>query len=116
MLSVFLIEELERHTASIPNAELAFFFCSAEDEKRNTAVAVIRGLVHQIIAKRPQLVKHASPHFEMPERMQQTLSSLETLWIIFSKLITDAELGMMFCVIDGLDECKKGTFKLAIIS
>jgi Cdc6-like AAA superfamily ATPase len=91
MLSVFLTEELERHTASIPNAELAFF-CSAKDEKRNTATAALRGLVHQIIAKCPQLVKHALPYFETPERTQQTLSSLETLWLIFSKLVTYAEL------------------------
>jgi ankyrin repeat protein len=139
MLSVFLIEELERHTARIDSAELAFFFCSAQDEKRSTAVAVLRGLVHQIIAKRPQLVKHALPYFETPERAQQTLSSLETLWLIFSTLVADAELGTMFCVLDGLDECEestlrvllprvvslligdalslaKGTFKLAIVS
>jgi ankyrin repeat protein len=45
-MSVFLTEELQRHTARIDSAELAFFFCSAEDEKRNTAVAVLRGLVH----------------------------------------------------------------------
>jgi Cdc6-like AAA superfamily ATPase len=64
MLSVFLTEELERHTARIDNAELAFFFCSAQDEKRNTAVAVLCSLVHQIVAKRPQLVKHALPYFE----------------------------------------------------
>jgi ankyrin repeat protein/nucleoside phosphorylase len=139
MMSVFLTEELEKHVTRADNAEVAFFFCSAQDEKRNTAVAVLRGLVHQIIAKRPQLVKHVLPHFETPERTQQTLSSLEALWLIFSKLVADAEFGTMFCVLDGLDECHedslraivprivrlltskaplstKGTFKLAIVS
>ncbi|PZD29773.1 hypothetical protein A1F96_04897, partial [Pyrenophora tritici-repentis] len=139
MLSVFLTEELERHTARADDADLAFFFCSAQDEKRNTAIAVLRGLVRQIIAKRPQLVKHALPKFETPTMTQQTLSSVEALWLIFRKLIVDAELGTMFCVLDGLDECEqstlgellprlvgllaggtpsssKGTFKLAIIS
>jgi ankyrin repeat protein len=111
MMSVFLTEELERHTASIPNAELAFFFCSAQDDRRNTAIAVLRGLVHQIIAKRPQLARHALPHFETPERTQETLSSLETLWIIFSKLIADAELRTIFCVLDGLDECEDSTLR-----
>ena len=114
MLSIFLTEELERHTARIDNTELAFFFCSAEDEKRNTAVAVLRGLVHQIIAKRPQLVKHALLYFETPERTQQTLSSLETLWLIFSKLIANAELGTMFCVLDGLDECDESTLRVLL--
>jgi ankyrin repeat protein len=111
MISVFLTEELGKHTARIDNTELAFFFCSAQDDRRNTAIAVLRGLVHQIIGKRPQLVKHALPHFETPERTQQTLSSLETLWLIFSKLVADAELGMMFCVVDGLDECEQSTLR-----
>ncbi|CAN9196308.1 unnamed protein product [Alternaria alternata] len=111
MMSVFLTEELGKHTARIDNTELAFFFCSAQDDRRNTAIAVLRGLVHQIIGKRPQLVKHALPHFETPERTQQTLSSLETLWLIFSKLVADAELGMMFCVVDGLDECEQSTLR-----
>lgn len=106
MMSVFLTEELERHTARIGNANLVFLFCSAQDEKRNTAIAVLHGLVRQIIVKRPQLVKHALAYFETPERTQQTLGSLETLWLIFSKLIADAGLGKMFCVLDGLDECE----------
>jgi hypothetical protein len=59
MLSVFLTEELERHTACVDSAETAFFFCSAQDKKRNTAAAAIRSLVYQIVSKRPQLVKHA---------------------------------------------------------
>jgi hypothetical protein len=90
MVSVFLTEELERRTAHIPNEELAFFFCSAQDEKRNTAVAVLQGLVYQIITKRLQLVKHALSYSETPERTQQTLSSLETTLFIFNELL-DAE-------------------------
>lgn len=52
MLSIFLTEELEKHITRADNAELAFFFCSAQDEKHNTAIAMLRRLVHQIIAKR----------------------------------------------------------------
>tara|TARA_R110002003_G_scaffold1184_5_gene22605 strand:+ start:12133 stop:14583 length:2451 start_codon:yes stop_codon:yes gene_type:complete len=114
MMSVFLTEELEKHITRADNAELAFFFCSAQDEKRNTAEAVLRGLVHQIIAKRPQLVKYALPYFATTKRTEQTLSSLETLWIIFSRLVADAELGTMFCVLDGLDECEEGTLRVLL--
>ena len=46
MTYIFLTEELEKHTERINNLELVFFFCGAEDEKRNTTVAVLRGLVH----------------------------------------------------------------------
>lgn len=61
--------------------------------------------MHQIITKRPKLVEHVLPYFETPENAQQTLSSLETLWILFKRLVQDTDLGTMFCVLDGLDEC-----------
>jgi hypothetical protein len=114
MMSVFLTEELERHTASKEDADLVFFFCGAQDEKHNAGVAVLRGIVQQILDKRPQLIKHALPHFETPERTSQTVSSLETLWIIFSKLVADAELGTMFCTLDGLDECEESTLRVLL--
>jgi len=114
MMSVFLTEELEENTSCTDGAGLLFFFCSAQDEKRNTGVAVLRSLVHQIVTMRPQLVRHALPYFEKEEQTQQTLSSLETLWIIFTKLLADAELGRMFCVLDGLDECEESTLRVLV--
>jgi ankyrin repeat protein len=114
MMSVFLTEELEKRASSTDNAQSIFCFCSYQDDKCNTGIAVLRGLVHQIVTKRPGLVKHALPFFETPERTQQTVSSLETLWVIFSKLVGDADLGNMFCVLDGLDECDEGTLRALV--
>jgi ankyrin repeat protein len=114
MMSVFLTQELAKHTAGIYESELIYLFCSAEDDKRNTGVALLRGLIHQIIDKRPQLVKHAQPFLETPEKRESTLSSLETLWIIFSQLITDSALGAMFCVLDGLDECDESSLRVLL--
>ena len=113
MLSVFLSEELERLSTTNDTQSL-FFFCSHQDDKRNTAVAILRGFIYQIVTKRPTLIKHALPYFETPERTHQTLSSLETLWCIFSKLISDADLGTTFCVLDGLDECDQNTLNVLV--
>jgi ankyrin repeat protein len=114
MLSIFLTEELERITQNMEDGELLFYFCSHQDEKRNTVVAILRGLVHQIIAKRPKLVNHVLPYFETPKKVQLTLSSPETLWIIFRRLVQDVDLGTIFCVLDGLDECDEDTLKALI--
>ncbi|EUC28357.1 hypothetical protein COCCADRAFT_109401 [Bipolaris zeicola 26-R-13] len=114
MLSIFLTEELRKHAAQQENTDLIFFFCSAQNEKHSTALAVLRGLLHQILTKRPQLSKHALRHFEPPERKQQTLASLEALWIIFVEVITDVEFGTMFCVLDGFDECEESTRKVLL--
>jgi hypothetical protein len=113
MLSIFLTEE-QRITQKAEDKELVFYFCSHQDEKRNTAVAVLQGLLYQIVGKRQKLVKHVLPYFETPEKTQQTLLSLETLWIIFKRLIQDVDLGTMFCVLDGLDECDQDTLRLLV--
>ncbi|EMD88830.1 hypothetical protein COCC4DRAFT_137574, partial [Bipolaris maydis ATCC 48331] len=66
MLSIFLTEELGKHVAHQENTDILFFFCSAQNKKHNTALAVLRGLLHQILTKCPQLAKHALRHFEPP--------------------------------------------------
>ena len=105
MLSIFLTDELEKIVKQRKNATLLFYFCSYQDEKRNSAVAILRGLLYQIITERPQLIKHVLPYFDSTERAKLSQSSLEALWIIFEKILRDSALGTIFCVLDGLDEC-----------
>jgi hypothetical protein len=54
------------------------------------------------------------PYFETPERTQQTLSSLEILWVIFRRLVQEPDLGTIFCVLDGLDECEDETLGVLV--
>ena len=85
MMSVFLTEEIEKRQQSLDDTICGYFFCNYQDEKRNTCVTLLRSLLYQILTKRPQLRKHTVTYFESPEKTQQTLSSFETLWIIFRK-------------------------------
>ncbi|KAH7066499.1 NACHT and ankyrin domain protein [Paraphoma chrysanthemicola] len=109
MISIFLSQKLEKVENQSMSHELVFFFCSQGDAKRNTALGILRSLIYQILSKSPQLVKHAEEYFVTPERTAQTLSSLDSLWIIFTRSITDPEFPPTRCVIDGLDECDKDT-------
>jgi ankyrin repeat protein len=111
MLSIFLTEELEKDSG----ITTLFFFTNNQDDKRNTAITILRGLLYQIITKCPNLTKqHVLPYFETPEKTQDTLSSLETLWLIFKKLLQDPKLGPTFCVLDGLDECEEDSSRILI--
>lgn len=114
MMSVFLTEEIERKYPDNDDTILSYFFCSHQDENRNTGVAVLRTLLYQILTKRPRLAKHALSYFESTEGTQDTIASLETLWVIFRGLINDPELGTMFCLIDGLDECDEVSRKFLL--
>lgn len=114
MLSIFLTEELRRISCEV-NAELLFYFCIHQDEKRNTAVAVLRGLVYQILAKRPTLAKHVLRYFDSSEDVLATISSLETLWVIFRRLVSETDLGGTISVLDGIDECDENSALVQMI-
>jgi hypothetical protein len=105
MMSIFLTQELEETVSAAKSSQLVFYFCSHGDEKRNTPLAILRSLIYQIISQTPNLVDYVIPYLGTPGQTIQTVSSLETLWIIFSKIVDDAKFPPTICVIDGLDEC-----------
>jgi len=51
MLSIFLAEELEREVIQPQDTAFVQYFCHRKDENRNTAVAIMRGLIfrHQLL-------------------------------------------------------------------
>ena len=100
MLSIYLTQSLEAAERNV-----IYFFCSAEDEKRNSAGAVLRGLLWQVVGKQPDLTQHILEHFETSERTQTSLCSSETLWTMFVKVVSSPALANIFCLVDGLDEC-----------
>lgn len=114
MLSIFLTEELERYTRDMKDSELLFYFCSHQDEKRNNAVAVLRGLAYQLVRKRPSLINHILTDFESLGKTDETLKSPNALWIVMERLLQDPDLGTVFCVLDGLDECDDASSRLLV--
>lgn len=108
MLSIYLTQRLElQHPGQV-----FYFFCSNDDPKLNTATAVLRTMMWQIIKKRPGLAKVVSAHFEdvfnEPMHSGKTQAILETkgaLWQIFIQLLSNKGFGPAYCLVDGLDEC-----------
>ncbi|KAL6833391.1 ankyrin repeat-containing domain protein [Trichoderma sp. SZMC 28015] len=112
MLSIFLTEELERRTQENKATELLLFYFCTPDEKHSSAVAILRGLAYQLIRKRPNLVNYILSDFESTGKTQETLSSPNALWMVLEKLLQAPELGTVFCVLDGLDECDEESSSL----
>jgi hypothetical protein len=88
MLSIFLIEELDK-IAQSQGALLAYFFCDNRDNRRNTAVAILRGLIYQLIQRRPKLLKHIVPIFKVQKETLFNNSSFKSLWRIFESMVQD---------------------------
>lgn len=68
ILSIFLTEELENMVREDDEAELLFYFCGNQDHMRNTPVAILRGLLYQIIAQQPNMAKHVLPSLSRDQR------------------------------------------------
>ncbi|KAK1255060.1 hypothetical protein MKX08_009055 [Trichoderma sp. CBMAI-0020] len=106
MLSIFVIEELEARAKQEPSVTLLFFFSSTTEADRNTEVAILSGLLFQLIEQHPGLAKHAS-YYLKPSHAVSSLASFDTLWHIFERILGDLALQTVQCVLDGLDECER---------
>lgn len=108
MLSIFLTEELEREQFKREHDQdttLLYFFCTNGNENYNNAIAVLRGLAYQLLSKHPDISASVSLYFETPKHTENTLTSPETLWMVFKTLLRALKLGTVYCILDGLDEC-----------
>lgn len=114
MMSIFLAEELERSVKKSQDTLFLQYFCDNKDERRNTAVAVIRGLIFQLLLLRPTLFNHILPSFRTQKESLFANSSFETLWRIFETMVHDPVLGTINCVLDGLDECNKASLEALV--
>jgi Cdc6-like AAA superfamily ATPase len=110
MLSIYLAEELEQQVKDSQNALFMQFFCDNRDEKRNTAITIIRGLIWQLLRLRPRLFIHILPSFQ-DRKETNLIVSFEALWRIFESMVRDPVLGTAYCIIDGLDECDEASLE-----
>jgi nucleoside phosphorylase len=110
MLAIFLTETLQPMINSADGV-LLYYFCSNRDKNRNSAVTVMRGILHQWIDRCRHLGQYAKSFFEGTETTKHTVSSFVTLWKVFLTLLQHSKPSQVVCVLDGLDECEKDSLK-----
>ncbi|MCJ1264100.1 hypothetical protein MMC22_003971, partial [Lobaria immixta] len=114
MLSIFLAEELEQTARHSQDILLLQYFCDNKDEKRNTAITIIKGLIFQLLQSRQKLFDYILPSFKIQRESLFTGSSFQTLWRIFESMVRDPSLGTTYCVLDGLDECDEASLEVLL--
>lgn len=108
MISIFLTEQLLNTVLQSNRAILAYYFCENKDHKRNTAVAILRGLILQLLKQRRDLFRCIIPDFQIrEERLFTSDTALQALWRIFVDMLLRLKEHRVFCVLDGLDECEE---------
>ena len=112
MLSIFLAEELEQTAKRTQDRLFLQYFCDNKDEKRKTAVSIIRGLIFQLLQSCPKLFDHILPSFRIQKDSLFTGSAFQTLWRIFESMVCDPIIGTAYCILDGVDECDETSLEI----
>ncbi|KAI9926350.1 hypothetical protein MW887_004114 [Aspergillus wentii] len=110
MLAIYITEELHPMVDSAQGV-LLYYFCSNRDRNRNTAVAIMRGIIHQWLNFHPHLAQYIKNYFEGSETTKYTISSFVSLWRLFLIMLQQSGSCQVVCVLDGLDECEKESLK-----
>lgn len=110
MLAIYITEVLQS-TVNGDKDDLLYYFCSNRDKNRNTALTIMRGIIHQWIDRHPHLAQHIKNSFEGTETTKYTVSSFISLWRVFLTLLRQSESSQVVCVLDGLDECEKESLR-----
>ncbi|TFA99628.1 hypothetical protein CCMA1212_008587 [Trichoderma ghanense] len=106
MLAIYITEMLQSAIHADDDV-LLYYFCSNRDKNRNTALTIMRGIIHQWIDRQPHLAQYVKSSFEGTETTKYTVSSFVSLWRVFLTLLQQSKSSQVVCVLDGLDECEK---------
>ncbi|KZZ88371.1 ankyrin repeat protein [Moelleriella libera RCEF 2490] len=110
MLAIYVTEVLQP-IVDVADDVLLYYFCSNRDKNRNTALTIMRGILHQWIDLHPHLAKAIKTSFEGRETTKYTISSFVSLWRVFLTLLQESTSSQVICVLDGLDECDKESLR-----
>jgi hypothetical protein len=101
MLLCGIIDELTKSTGTV-----SFFFCQAADARINSATAVLRGLIYQLVKQQPSLLPHIRESYDTAgKQLFDGVNAWVALSEIFINILADPVLGSIYVVIDALDEC-----------
>lgn len=110
MLAIYITEMLQPVVDTTENV-LLYYFCSNRDKNRNTALTIMRGIIHQWIDHHSHLSQYVKNFFEGTETTKYTISSFVSLWRVFLTLLQQSGSSQVICVLDGLDECEKESLR-----
>lgn len=94
---------------------ISFFFCQANDTRKNTANAVLRGLISMLVDQRPSLISHVQRQYDKHgKQVFKDTNAWEALSEIVVSILEDpqSQLQTTYFIIDALDECTTGRDRL----
>lgn len=108
MIARYLTDKMSAESSpdTNQNSVVLYYFCDYQDDKRNTEVAVLCGLLYLLLKRQPALIKHLLRDFDLYSQSSGLFSvqNRDVLWKNFELVLSIVEEPTVFCVLDGLDE------------
>lgn len=106
MMMTIIDEVIERLRERAGSNVLAYFFCENTNSKLNTTVSVLRGLIFQLVDQEKTLISHLrKEHDSKGPKIFEDENALDFLLKLLSNILNDQRLGVVYIMVDALDEC-----------
>jgi len=90
------------------NTGLLYFFCDAADDRRNTVIAVLRGILYQLICQYPWMIHYLRKEYDsQANQLFSSPKALLALWRILQNMLGDPACPDIYIMVDALDECDR---------
>ncbi|EXJ66752.1 uncharacterized protein A1O5_09947 [Cladophialophora psammophila CBS 110553] len=99
-LSKFLVD----HELQTTTERTCCYFFFKDNENQNNLASAFCALLHQLFTSQPRLLAHAIPAWR--RNGDKLAKEVVELWRIFLAATTEDNSRNVFCVLDGLDECR----------
>lgn len=99
-----LTEDLVEKANQDDQITFVYYFCDNKDQNRRTASTVLRGLLLQVLRRRPTLFRIVLP--EYLQKREKCFDSFDGLHRIFYSMLNDSSAGRVYILVDALDECE----------
>ncbi|KAL2886900.1 Vegetative incompatibility protein HET-E-1 [Ceratocystis lukuohia] len=103
MLLCGIIDELEPNNS----ASLSYFFCQATNDRVNSAISVLRGLIYHLAYRNPHLTKYVRKKYDYKEGAFKNADAWYDLCEVLTNMLNDPSLKNAILIVDALDECIK---------
>ncbi|RFU30781.1 hypothetical protein B7463_g5552, partial [Scytalidium lignicola] len=107
VISCFVVEELQRTVKENNSVVLIYYFCDNKDEQRRTPIAILRGILFQLLKRRPELFKLIEDDYKIQKA--SIVTKLDTLWRALDRMLQSLVDDKVYILIDALDECEESS-------
>lgn len=107
MMMMAIIDEVSKRLRDrAESTTLTYFFCENTNSKLNTTVSVLRGLIFQLVDQEKTLISHLREKYDSKgAKIFEDENALDVLLELLSNILNDQRLGVVYFMVDALDEC-----------